>query len=113
MTDIKQIADTGFAFTVISQYCCAHAFGNKIVMYPPHPDAPGGNKVTFTEISIEGEVNIHPDVKDALSVMARMAWAVGTEEIITVENLPIEDDERGKYIVTIKKERSDDRRLKL
>ena len=112
MTDVKQFANTGLAFTTISQYCCAHKFGNRIVMYPPHPEAPGGNSATFTEVFVEGELNVHPDVKEALSAMARMAWAVGTGEIITVEELPIGDDERGKYIVTIKKERSDDRRLR-
>ena len=102
---IKPFANTGFAFTAISQYCCAHKFGNRIVMYPPHPDAPGSNKATFTEVPFDGELDVHPDTQNALSAMARMAWAVGTGEIITVEELPIGDDERGKYIITIKKER--------
>ena len=111
MTDIKQFADTGFVFTAISQYCCAHRFGNKVVMYPPHPDAPGGNKATFTEVPIEGEPNIHPDVHKTLRAMAQMAWAVGTGEVVFVEYLPVEGDDKAKFTVTIRKERSNDRRL--
>ena len=105
------ITDAGLVFTTISQYCCAHGFGNKVAMFPPHPDAPGSNKATFTEIPVDGKPDIHPDVEDILSAMARMAWAVGTEEIATVEKLPLGEGDRCRFIVTVKHERDEARRI--
>ena len=108
---MKACRDTGLVFTMISQYCCAHGFGNRIALYPPHPDAPGSNKATFTEVPFDTKPDIHPDVEGMLAAMAGMAWAVGTGEIASVEKLPLGEGERHKFIVTIKHERSEDRQL--
>ena len=110
MTDTTTlIKDAGEVFTLISQYCCAHGFGNRIVLYPSHPDAPGCNKATFTQIPFDTKPDIHPDVEDLLSAMAGMAWAIGTGEIATVEKLPLGEGDRYKFIVTIKQERDEAR----
>ena len=70
MSELKPYADRGMPFIAISQFCCAHGFGERLVMYPGHPDVEtDGNKATFATVPSDREV--HPDVSNALSASLR------------------------------------------
>jgi len=92
-------------FTCMHQYFWYAREGYKVEMSTPHPDAPGdlsGSAATFSVVPTDEGVEIEPVVKDAIKAMSSVCRAIGTGGIMSVEEIPIQENET-KYIVTIKK----------
>jgi len=95
--------DGSVFFMLLQQYLFAPAMGDKLVMSSPHPDAPGGSAMTLSIVPGDASAEIAPDVIEVLRVLSRTTSAVGWGHPITVEKLPISEDEEMKCILTIKK----------
>ena len=107
MTEIKPIRKCGggirFIFTAFSQYFAYPSMGCKVVAHSLHPDAPGDSAATFGVVPADGQDEVPVQYKDALQVLSRMSWAIGTGQAISVEHLPVQGDEEYRYAITIKK----------
>jgi len=88
---------------ILERYITASFWGDDVVLSPPHPDAPGSSAATLSVVAGDGSATVEPHVKAALRVMSHIATAVGWGQQMTVEKLPMEQDEEAKYTITIKK----------
>ena len=107
MTEIKPVRKRGggikIIYTTLLQYFACPSMGCKVVAHSPHPDAPGNSAATFSVVPADGKDEVPVQYKDALQVLSRMSWAVGTGQAVSVEHLPVQGDEEYRYAVTIKK----------
>ena len=68
----------GFVFSMLlQQYLFAPAMGDKLVMSAPHPDAPGGSRMTLSIVPCAGSAKVAPDVVEVLRALSRTTSAVG------------------------------------
>ena len=75
----------------------------KLVASPPHPDAPGGSAMTISAVPVEEDIKPEPVVRDALLMMSHIVKVIGDGQVVSVEKLPVQEDEEAKYTITIKK----------
>jgi len=93
-----------FTITCLHQYFTVVAWGGEVKMSLPHPDvSEEWSAATFSVASEFGDTKPAPEVIEALKLMARMTWAVGGSQTVSVEKLPVQGDEEAKYTITIKK----------
>jgi len=94
---------SSFTITCLHQYFTAVAWGGEVKMSLPHPDmAENGSAATFSIASEFGDTKPAPDVIESLNLLARLTWAVGSKQPVSIEKLPETDDE-FRYTVSIKK----------
>ena len=92
-------------FTAIGQFFWYTANGHEVVL-PLDPDihetGNPENRITFKVIDAKG-TEIDPMIKSTLNTMNHLCSALAHEKDITIEKLPVQDNEEAKYTITIKR----------
>lgn len=90
-------------FIVFSQLCVEPLFGNDVIFSPPPKDAPGEYAITVSKIPSEDET-VDPLMKKAMSALSAVSWAVGHNDVLSVEESRSEEEPKQvTYTITIKK----------
>ena len=98
------LTDNGVFSMILKDWIAYAAWpGAKVVYSPPHPDKQKEYSALTMHIEFtDGEQRPEPSVKEAVYAASNIVAAIGDERIVSVEKLPIEDDEEVKYTITIK-----------
>jgi len=91
-----------FVFSILGQICAFTAGGGEIIV-PTRLDT--CKLVPISIVSDFGNTKLADvEVREALLAISRMITAIGKNEVVSVENLSVQDEDEVKYIVTIKKQ---------
>jgi hypothetical protein len=81
----------------------APVLGDKLVMSDPHPDAPGSSAVTLSVVGLDEPADIDSNLNQVLRALSGTVYAVGKGQMVIIEKWPVQEDEKMKYTITIKK----------
>jgi len=94
-----------FSFMLKDWIAYAAWNGAKVVASPPHPDKKDEYSACTIHIEFtDSNEKPEPAVREAIYAASNIVQAIGQGRKISVEKLPIKDNEEAKYVITIKKQ---------